>query len=140
LKWQLLRRGTAPRQESVGVKMEDARAARQALTEAINRCDLPAIKTLVHPSYQATSDLGVTLDYQAMMGAAEQLLRLPHFQETVEIEAAEVEGDSAKLVTTRTESFTGFLWLKQHVTTHQVETWQRFDGEWLLVTERLLSS
>ncbi|HEU4752824.1 MAG TPA: nuclear transport factor 2 family protein, partial [Armatimonadota bacterium] len=112
--------------------------AREALTEAINARDMESIRSLVHPSYRGTSDLGVTLDYNAMMEAAQQVVNSRGFHETVEIESARGEGDTATLVTRRTDSFTGLLWIKQRSTTRQEETWRNVDGRWMLVAEKQL--
>ncbi len=77
---------------------------REALAEAVNRHDLHAVRSFIHPLYVGKTKSGFTAGYHDMVRMVEQLFAQgKDYQEAVEIEEIEVTGDSAKLVSRRTE-------------------------------------
>jgi hypothetical protein len=83
---------------------QELRQRREALAQAVNRHDLEAVRSFIHPTFVGKTKQGFSIGYKEMVPMVE-LLFAPgkDYQETVEIEEIEVSGDSAKLVTRRTE-------------------------------------
>ncbi len=83
---------------------EELREQRQALNAAINKRDLETMRSFIHTSFVAKGKDGSSIDYEAMMqGAAQMLNSLKDFDSQVVVEDVDVSGDSAKLVVRRTE-------------------------------------
>ncbi len=118
---------------------QEVRRQRAALAEAVNRHDLEAVKTFVHPSYVGRTQAGHTSGYQDVIGLAERLLAPgSDFEEAVEIEDVAVSGDRARLTVRRSHVMTGWLWVRHRGTARAVETWWKVDGRWQLVEEQEL--
>ena len=118
---------------------QELRQQRQALATAVNRHDLEAVKTFVHPSYVGRTKTGITSGYQDIIGLAQRLLAPgSDFEETVEIEDIVVSSDRARLTVRRSHVMTGWLWIKHRGTSQAVETWSNVDGRWQLIEEQEL--
>ncbi|MCL6546734.1 MAG: nuclear transport factor 2 family protein [Bryobacteraceae bacterium] len=118
---------------------QEVRRQREALAEAVNRHDVEAVKTFVHPSYVGRTQAGGSCGYEDIIGLAERLLAPDSdFEEAVEVEDVAVSGDRARLTVRRSHVRTGWLWLKHRGTARAVETWWKVDGRWQLVEEQEL--
>jgi hypothetical protein len=119
----------------------DVRQAREALLQAVNAHDVEAITSFVDVTYVGRNEAGVILaDYRGVMDYATRLLRKhPEYRETLQIEAVEQDGDTARLTTRRSESFKGFFGVGLVREARQVETWESVDGRWVIVEERCLA-
>jgi ketosteroid isomerase-like protein len=83
---------------------QELRQRREALVQAVNRHDLEAVRSFIHPTFVGKTKQGFSVGHKEVVPMMEQLLAPgKDYQETVEIEQIEVSGDSAKLVTRRTE-------------------------------------
>jgi ketosteroid isomerase-like protein len=83
---------------------QELRQRREALAQAVNRHDLEAVCSFIHPTFVGKTRQGFSVGYKEMVPMVEQLFAPgKDYQETVEIEEIEVSGDSAKLVSRRTE-------------------------------------
>ncbi len=83
---------------------QELRQRREALVQAVNRHDLEAVRSFIHPTYVGKTKQGFSVGYKEMVPIVEQLFAPgKDYQETVEIEEIDVSGDCAKLVTRRTE-------------------------------------
>lgn len=83
---------------------QELRQRREALAQGVNRHDLEAVRSFIHPTFVGKTKQGFSVGYKEMVPMMEQLFEPEKdYQETVEIEGIEASGDSAKLVTRRTE-------------------------------------
>jgi hypothetical protein len=83
---------------------QELRQRREALVQAVNRHDLEAVRSFIHPIFVGKTKQGFSVGYKEVVPMMEQLLAPgKDYKETVEIEQIEVSGDSAKLVTRRSE-------------------------------------
>jgi hypothetical protein len=83
---------------------QELRQRREALAQAVNRHDLEAVRAFIHPTFVGKTKQGFSVGYKEMVPMMEQLFAPEKdYQETVVIEQIEASGDSAKLVTRRTE-------------------------------------
>src|SRR5207247_10552780 len=88
---------------------QEVRRQREALAEAVNRHDVEAVKTFVHPSYVGRTKTGGTGGYQDIIGLSERLLAPgSDFEEAVEVEDVAVSGDRAGLTVRRSHAMTGW--------------------------------
>lgn len=118
---------------------QEVRRQREALAGAVNRHDLEAVKTFIHPSYVGRTKTGITTGYQDIISIAERLLAPgSDFEETIEIQNVVLNGDRARLTVRRSHVMTGWLWIKHRGATQAVETWWNVEGRWQLVEEQEL--
>jgi hypothetical protein len=83
---------------------QELRQRREALAQAVNRHDLEAVLSFIHPTFLGKTKQGFSAGYKEIVPMMEQLFAPgKDYQETVEIEEIDESGDSAKLVTRRTE-------------------------------------
>jgi hypothetical protein len=83
---------------------QELRQRREALAQAVNRHELEAVLSFIHPTFFSKTKHGFSVSYKEMVPMVEQLFAVgKDYQETVELEEIEVSGDSAKLVSRRTE-------------------------------------
>jgi hypothetical protein len=74
------------------------------LAQAVNRHDLQAVRSFIHPTFVGKTRQGHSVGYQAMVPMIEQLFAPEKdYEESVEIEEIEASGEGGKLVTRRTE-------------------------------------
>jgi ketosteroid isomerase-like protein len=117
------------------------RQARAALLAAVNAHDVEAVTGFLHPEFVARNGRGqVVADRRRQLSYAAWLLRrFPDCQEFLAIERVEVDGDIARLTTSRTERFRWLGWLRQEEVRRQVETWMRTPDGWRMVEEQPVS-
>ena len=120
----------------------NVRETREALLRAVNAHDIEAVRTFVDVTYVGRNELGVILaDHRGVMEHAARLLRKrPDYRETLRIEDVEEEGETARLTTRRSESYTGVFGVGRVREARQVETWENVEGRWVIVEERCLAS
>ncbi len=83
---------------------QELRQRREALAQAVNSHDLEAVLSFIHPTFVGKTKQGFSVGYQDMVRMAQQLFAHgKDYQETVEIEEIKASGDSAKLVSRRSE-------------------------------------
>jgi Domain of unknown function (DUF4440) len=118
---------------------QELRDRREGLLAAVNAHDLEAVKRFIAPTFTARTASGwVLAEFDQMMEAgASTFRRFPDYRERLQIEEIVVNGDVAELTTERTESFTLLRWFPRQQKSRQVETWQRINGSWWMVEERI---
>ena len=117
---------------------QELRRTRDALCSAVNAQDVEAVRRFLHPEFRARDQHGNWIGLEAMLTAAAALFRSAgQFQETVDVESVELDGETARMATTRTDRFKLFGFLPQSGVTRQEETWVRSGDRWLLREERV---
>lgn len=122
----------------MSAEFEEVRQRREGLRRAIDAHDLDGVKSFIDPSFVARSSIGLPFaGYEQVLEMVRELFqRSPGYREELEMESIAVEGDVAHIRTRLSRPTAGFGPREQWITTHQIETWRRIDGQWMLVEER----
>lgn len=116
------------------MKVEDRR---KALADALSAHDLGAVKACLDPSFVVRGTDGVVvIRYDELMKQLPVFFeRHPEYKQSVEVESALVEGDTAKLTTRHIEVLR--TWRRPHdVPSRWDELWRKIEGKWRLIEER----
>ena len=117
----------------------DLQERRNELVDAMNAHDVEAIRSFVAPSFAAKDKNGKTIwDCHRLLDELVVMFHThPEFKQSLEIESSTVNGNTATLVTRRVEYTKRLWWFDSNNVSRWTETWNRIDGQWMIVEERL---
>jgi hypothetical protein len=115
----------------------DAIDQRKALASALSAHDLGAVKSCLHPSFVVRgTDGAVVMDYAGLLNELPKFFdHHPEYKQSVEVEASQVDGDTARLTTRHIDVLR--TWRRpRDVPSRWDETWKTVGDKWVLVEER----
>ena len=116
---------------------EAVRERRNALTAALNRHDIQAVRTFYHPQFKGHDLDGEDRGYEAMMDTYERAFaRNPDITLTLKIEKIEVSGGLARVTSMQQTDYTrpdGSPGTRQ---ARLVEIWKPVGGKWVMTKYR----
>jgi hypothetical protein len=112
----------------------DVRAARKALTDAINAKDQEVVKLFLDPSFVTMNHFGRVVGgyWQALDMIAWAFATLPDLKQSERIEHIKIHGDEATMNTCRIESFKIWGVVPWFRASRWIETWKRVGDRWLI--------
>ena len=119
----------------------ELRQRRKDLVDAMNAHDIEAIKAFVAPSFSAKDKNGKTVwDRHRLLDELVVMFNNhPEFNQALEIESSDVQGDTATLVTRRVEYTKRLWWFDSNNVSRWKETWKLIGEQWMIEEEMLIS-
>jgi hypothetical protein len=111
-----------------------------AMLAALNAHDVAAVKAFLHPSWTRKDRKGrpVARYHQVLEGLPVYFRKHPQYQQAVDIEGLEVNGDTARIHTRRVERLKVLWFIPWKSVSRFTETWNRVGGQWVMTEEQMV--